>query len=152
MINDQTSKDPVAILFLVEPDENGYPSVSLEEIWCTSAGGDKFIIDNIPFYARDVSMGDEISTEIRDGERWFKKVAKLSRNTTVRVFARKSEIAPMLVPTLQSFGGMIEKMEGSPLIAVSLPASADIEGVMDYLDRESNAGSIGFEESSVRYR
>jgi hypothetical protein len=58
----------------------------------------------------------------------------------------------MLVPTLQSFGGMIEKMEGSPLIAVSLPASADIEGVMDYLDRESNAGSIGFEESSVRYR
>jgi len=97
-------------------------------------------------------MGDEISTEIRDGDRWYSALVKPSRNTTVRAFARRAEIESTLAPRLESFGGLSEKMEGSPLIALSLPPTADIAGALDYLDRDSDAGNVAFEESCVRYR
>jgi hypothetical protein len=148
----QDSITPISVLFSVQQDENGFPSVTCEQIWCLPAAGGNFVIDNVPFYARDVSMGDEIATEIRNGERWFASVSKPSRNTTVRVFARKDEFSTTLAPSLESFGGLVEKMQGPPLIAVSFPPSADIARALEYLDRESAAGNVAFEESSVRYR
>jgi len=152
MINNSSSEEPTAVFFPVEQDDNGHPSVSREQIWCLPGEKGRFIVNNIPFYARDISMGDEISTDIRNGEWWFSTLTKPSQNTTIRAFARKPEVAQKLVPRLQSFGGLTEKMEGSPLVAVSLPPAADIAGVLDYLDRESDAGNVAFEESCVRYR
>jgi hypothetical protein len=144
--------EPVEVSFPVKQDESGYPSVSREQIWCIEDADDLFVIDNIPFYAMDVSLGDEIRTEIRDDARWFGSLVKASQNTTLRVFARNKEIAPLIIPQLETFGGLTEKMEDSGLIAVSLPPTADIAGALAYLDRESNAGNLTFEESSVRYR
>jgi hypothetical protein len=152
MIGDLSTEQPTAVFFSVEQDENGYPSVGCEQVWCLPVERDRFVVEDIPFYARDVSMGDEISTELRDVERWFSAVVRPSRNTTIRAFARKPEIEKTLRPKLESFRGLTKKMEGSPLIAVSLPPSADIAGAMDYLDRESNAGNVAFEESCVRQR
>jgi hypothetical protein len=97
-------------------------------------------------------MGDEILTEFRDGERWFSAVLTPSRNTTIRAFAQKVEVESVLVVKLESFGGLAEKMEGSPLVAVSFPPTADLAGALEYLDRESDAGNVAFEESCVRYR
>ena len=152
MTSNSKSQEPTAVLFPVERDQHGYPSVSREQIWCLSVRGDRFIVDNIPFYARDVSMGDEILTEFRDGERWFSAVLTPSRNTTIRAFAQKVEVESVLVVKLESFGGLAEKMEGSPLVAVSFPPTADLAGALEYLDRESDAGNVAFEESCVRYR
>jgi Domain of unknown function (DUF4265) len=145
-------KNPIAVFVSVEQDENGYPSVSREQLWCIPVGENKCIVDNIPFYAREISMGDEIYFQTRNSEHWFNGVSKPSRNTTLRTFARKDGLVSNLVTKIRSFGGLTEKMEGSPVIAVSLPPSANIAGALDYLDRESDAGNVGFEESCVRYR
>lgn len=146
------ARNPVRVFFPVEQDESGYPAVSREQIWCVPTKDDLFLVDNTPFYAREISMGDEISVERRGRELWFSKLHKRSRNTTLRAFARNDDFAPALIPKLRSFGGVTEKMEGSPLIAVSLPPGADIAGALEFLDRESAVGNVAFEESSVRYR
>jgi len=152
MIDNSQTSEPTKIYFTVGRDESAYPSVSREQLWCLPVDGDRFTDDNIPFYARDVSMGDEVSTEMREGERWFSKVLRPSRNSTVRTVALKPEAHPLLGAKLESFGALTEKMEASPLVALSLPPTADIAGVMHYLDRESDAGNVDFEESCVRYK
>ena len=148
----QLKAEPSSVFFHVEQDKNGNPPITREEVWCIHKDGDRYIVDNIPFYARDISMGDEINTEIRNGERWFQAVTAPSKNTTVRVYARNPMTASTLLPLIHSFGGLTEKMEDSPLIAINFPPSADIAAAMEYLDRESEAGNLAFEESSVRYR
>jgi hypothetical protein len=145
------TNEPVRVFFPLEQDENGYPPVTCEMIWCLPATG-SYVVDNIPFYARDISLGDEVQTELRDGELWFVGLATPSKNTTVRGFARNGIFAPLLIPQLQAFGGVTEKMEGSDLVAISFSPSSDIAGALDYLDRETKVGNVAFEESSVRYR
>ena len=151
-MNEKMVGEPEKIFFAIEQDHSKYPSVSCEQLWCLPVQTDTYLIDNIPFYARDVSIGDEIRTELRDDRRWCICVTKPSTNTTLRVFARNPIFEPMLRPRLESFGGLTEKMEGSPLIAVSLPGIADIASALAFLDREYEAGNVGFEESCVRYR
>jgi len=144
-------KELVEVFFSVIQDENGWPPLSCERIWCLPSDDDVFVVDNIPFYARDISFGDEVQTEESDGVRWFASLVKPSGNTTLRVFALNKAVGPLLIPKLRALGGLTEKMEGSDFIAVSLPPSADIAQVLDFLDRESNNGNLAFEESSVRY-
>ena len=144
--------EPVEVHFPVDQDESGYPPVNDETIWCLPTDSGTFIVDNIPFYATNISMADEILAERRDGQLWFQSVVNPSKNTTVRVFARHSSIAPLVMPRMQSFGGLTEKMEGSDLIAVSFPRTADLAGALAFLDHESEVGNLAFEESAVRYR
>jgi hypothetical protein len=144
--------DSVRILFQVEQDPSGYPPVSREEIWCLPLSQDILVVDNIPFYARDISLGDEICVKIEDGSRWFASLVKPSSNTTLRVFVHRQAAAPLVISRLRSFGALTEKMERMDLIAVCLPATTDIAGILAYLDRETDIGSVAFEESSVRYR
>jgi hypothetical protein len=144
--------DRIQILFPVEQDDNGHPPVTCEQIWCELINQDRYIVDNIPFYTRDVSLGDEIQTVMRDGDRWFVRLLKPSRNTTVRAFARNHMFRPLLIPRLHAFGGLTEKVEGNDLVAISFPPSADLASSLDFLDRETESGNVAFEESSVRYR
>lgn len=146
------ANDREKILFPVEQDENGNPPLTCEQIWCESLSEGRYVVDNIPFYARDISLGDEIQTVARDGTKWFERLLKPSRNTTVRAFARNSTFGPLLVPRLRAFGGHTEKMEGIDLVAISFPPAADLASALDFLDRETASGNIAFEESSVRYR
>lgn len=144
--------EPVEILFSVEQDASFCPPVSEESIWCLPLSPGAFVVDNIPFYARDVSIEDEISADDLNGKLHFSKLLRPSKNTTIRVFATKPSAGEMIVPIMQSFGGLTEKMENSTLVAVSFPPSADLASALAYLDGESEAGRMAFEESAVRYR
>ena len=110
--------EPVEVVFSVDQDENGYSSVTSERIWCSPLGGGRYVVDNVPFYARDISFGDEIEADGKDGALCFSRMLQRSLNTTVRVFARKSVFAPDLIPRLRAFGGMTEKMEGFDFVAL----------------------------------
>jgi hypothetical protein len=115
-------REPVEVCFSIKQDENGFPPVSCERIWCLPGEDDLLVVDNIPFYARDVSMGDEVKTEIREGSRWFSSLIKPSTNTTLRVSVRNKIIAPLVIPKLQALGGLTEKMEGSDFNCRIAPA------------------------------
>jgi hypothetical protein len=143
---------PVKVFFRVEQQEDGYPPVAEESLWSVPKAAGVFQVDNVPFYARDISMGDEIAAELKDGVLRFSNMLRPSKNTTVRIFAREKSSEPMIVPRMRSFGGVTEKMEGSNLVAVSFPPSADLAGALAFLDSESDAGRLAFEESAVRYR
>src|SRR3982750_241279 len=114
-----SSKRPVKIYFNFEVDASGYPPVSSEYLWCTPTKNGSYIVDNIPFYAREVSMGDEISARMSDGGHLtFKSVVKPSANSTVRVFVMKKRQEQRVISSLKKLGCLTEAMEATPLIAV----------------------------------
>src|SRR5689334_7834646 len=132
--------DPVKVIFPVEQDESGYPPVNEESIWCLPQERDVFQVDNIPFYAYDISLEDKIRADVQRGVLRFEKLLAPSKNTTIRVFAKDQSSEPLIVPSMQSFGGLTEAMEGSSLVAISFSPSADLAGALAFLDRESAAG------------
>jgi len=144
--------EPVAMKFRVDRDESGNPPIGEEILWCLPHEGGTYVVDNIPFYVYDVSIGDEVRGRLEDGHLWFDSMVRPSRNTTVRVFARKEAAEPLIVPRMRSFGGLTEKMEGGKLVAVSFPPEADLASALAFLDEESATASLAFEESAVRYR
>lgn len=56
------SSQHVKILFELVQDEDGYPPVGVEGMWGAPLANGNALLDNIPFYARGVSSGDEVRT------------------------------------------------------------------------------------------
>ena len=48
------------VLFYLNRDESGYPPVEVESVWAV-ARADGFELDNIPFYAKGVALGDVVA-------------------------------------------------------------------------------------------
>ena len=57
------------IQFRLTLDEDGYPPASGETLWATALGDGTYRIDNIPFFATGVSLGDVVEAEMIDCRR-----------------------------------------------------------------------------------
>ena len=78
--------DGVKIHFQLEQDEDGYPPVAVESVWAQPAGQTgEYIVDNVPFFTRDATIGDTVRVREDDGNLWFERVVARSTNSLVRV-------------------------------------------------------------------
>lgn len=142
----------VKVYFDLPPDENGYPPAKSEFLWCTPTKRGTYLIDNIPFFVRDISMGDEISADRVDRMLHFTKLIKKSKNSTVRVLLKEPRRASMLRKQLSAYGCGSELMDELSLLTISMPPDAEIAKALAFLDEEAERNMIGIEESSVRYQ
>jgi Domain of unknown function (DUF4265) len=143
---------PVKVYVHLEVDDSGYPPVSSEFLWCIPTTQGSYIVDNIPFYAREISMGDEVTADVFEGLLAFRSVLKPSANSTIRVFVKQKEAQERIISRLHKFGCNTEAMEGTPLIAVSLPPDCHLQEALAFMDEEAGLGTVAIEESSVRYQ
>jgi Domain of unknown function (DUF4265) len=142
----------VKVYFDLPPDENGYPPAKSEFLWCIPTKRGSYLIDNIPFFVRDISMGDEISADNVGMVLHFAKLLKKSKNSTVRVLLKKPRRTAGLRKQLSVYGCGSELMDELSLLTVSMPPEADIAKALAFLDKEAERDTIGIEESSVRYQ
>ena len=64
--------EKVRMLCQLHPDYDGYPPVSVEGLWVQPQTSGTVLLDSIPFYARGIAPGDELSVSMRaNGEIWF---------------------------------------------------------------------------------
>ena len=72
------------IFFVQDIGENEFET---ESLWCIP-DGDNYIVDNIPFVAKRISLGDTIKAEYDTNEKvyYFDDFVSVSGNTTVRIF------------------------------------------------------------------
>jgi hypothetical protein len=76
----------VKILFYLERDEDGYPPVEVESMWAMERE-DGYELDNIPFYAKGVALGDVVAAEADvDGLLVYSRVVRRGGHSTYRVF------------------------------------------------------------------
>ncbi len=79
----------VKVRFRLEQDEDGYPPAGSEGLWAVPLGGDAYRIDNTPWFARNVAVGDVFLAESdTDGRLWAIERLRWSGNCTIRVGKR----------------------------------------------------------------
>src|SRR5437016_153090 len=80
------------ILLPIERDETDYPPTDWEALWARYISDGVYEVENVPFYARDISLGDRIAVITTGNEIVFRSVLSKSSSSTVRVIARSSKL------------------------------------------------------------
>jgi hypothetical protein len=142
----------VRILFRLERDEDGYPPSEWERLWAKKLPDGSYEIDNLPFYVRDISLGDKVSAIEHGGELHFEKLLLPSRNSIVRVFVKSPEQVELTRQELRKMGVESEVSDLPRMFAALLPPNVDVHKILEFLDERTESQEISFEESAVRYQ
>jgi hypothetical protein len=144
--------DLVKINFRLEQDEDGYPPVAVESLWARRGGdAQTFTVDNVPFFARDATLGDTVAGEIDgDGNLWFVRTLSRSENSLIRVTFFDKGCVDSVTASLEAMGCPTEYEKPHNLLAASVPPSVSLAVVQRYLQAETNAGRIDYEEAILR--
>ncbi|SHM45047.1 protein of unknown function [Chryseobacterium carnipullorum] len=138
------------VFFVQETAEKEYQT---ESLWCKS-DGDNFIVDNIPFIAERISLGDTIEVEYDEDDKqyYFEDFVESSGNTTVRIFVYK-DYENKIEETRQWFkenGCDSEVFLDRNIIAVNVPANISYRPIKQYLD-EGEGNVWSYEESCLEH-
>ena len=141
----------VKVHFQLEQDEDGYPAVAVESLWAEpGTKPDEYVIDNVPFFVRDATIGDTVRVREEDGHRWFDSLVHRSQNSLIRVVFFERDYVDTVSERLVAMGCSTEYLREHSLMAVSIPISANLMNVQTYLLAESGADRVDFEEPILR--
>ena len=134
-MSDTPAKSDSKVLFRV-PNDDG--SVEVETLWATSLGGDRYKLDNSPFYAYSVSWEDVVFAPWNEEEGFptFERVVEKSGNRAVRViFDPPVEDGNDSDRILQGLVGRGCSYEGATpsYIAINIPPAVALETVTAFL-------------------
>lgn len=113
----------------------------VETLWAFKVGTDKYRLDNLPFYAYGVSLGDVVLTSFHEDEGFpvFERAVEKSGNRTVRVIfdaeVDASNDAQRVLDSLVALGCGYEGTN-KRLIAINVPPEVKLEVVCTYLSRQ----------------
>jgi hypothetical protein len=139
--------DQVKVFFHLNQDEDGYPEVSVESVWAKPTGcADEYIVDNIPFFIREATIGDTLKVIKEDGVLWFDSLLRGSGNSLIRVVFFEDLSKEKVNEKLNAMGCSTEYSKDHNLLAVNIPAEVNLPDVQAYLQSESDLGRIDFEE------
>jgi hypothetical protein len=141
----------VKIHFRLEQDEDGYPPVAVESLWATpTAAAEQYVIDNVPFFIRDATVGDTVLVRKKDGNCWFDGVLSRSQNSLVRVVFFDRDCVEVLSKQLSAMGCSTEYLREHNLMAINIPGEIALTDVQAYLRAEAETGKIDYEEPILR--
>jgi hypothetical protein len=151
----------VKVVISIEQDAGGFPPFTREGVWAKPLGEDRFEVDNVPFYAYGVSLGDVVRASPAgvEGEYVLDAVEESSGHSVVRVKVRARGVDEAEVErrvrrwreTLDAMGCGSEASNLPTLFAVDVPAEVDYQPVRDRLDDGVRSGEIDFEEGNLRH-
>ncbi|MBG9376087.1 DUF4265 domain-containing protein [Panacibacter sp. DH6] len=138
------------IFFVQKINENEFEK---ESLWCIKRG-DNYIIDNIPFIAKRISLGDTIKAEydLEEGVYYFDDFVSVSGNSTVRLYFFKDVILIEDVRKyLNSLGCEGEIFLARKILAINVPSNIDYRVIKQYLDEGELQGKWQYEESCLAH-
>lgn len=140
---------PVKIIFEIERDEDGYPPEKYEGIWAAELGGNRYKIDNIPFFVRGVSCDDVVKAFGEHGELRFQEVVCRSENSTVRVIIYDLNEVESVRAQIRALGCDVEGTGIPGLLAINVPRSVFHE-TMDFIKSGAAQDRWDYEEGCLR--
>lgn len=141
----------IKVHFQLAQDEDGYPPVTVESVWARPGTNSReFVIENVPFFAREATLGDTVLIRDENGSHWFEAVLHSSGNSLIRiVFFNRLRLDRVRVDLL-ALGCELEYFEEYNILAVSIPKSVRLTDVQQYLQAEAGRGDIDYEEPILR--
>lgn len=150
-MSDEADENQVKVIFPLEQDEDGYPPIGSESLWATRVPEGYFEIDNVPFYVRGISPGDIVSTFEEDGGRFFDKIVSESGSSVLRVIVFAEEAMPDLRTELLKLGCELEIGHIPTLWSIEVPAEADFDSIVDFLEQGEKEDRWEYETASIRH-
>jgi hypothetical protein len=139
------------ITFHIEQDEDGYPPVTIETVWARRLGtSDEYVIDNLPFFARDATLGDVVRAKSTPSGLVFEEVVKWSPNSLIRVVVYDPSEMKEIRRKLKELGCSTEEFAERQLIAVDVPGDVKLASVQEYLEGLSQRDIAGYEEPILK--
>lgn len=136
----------IKIVFPLEQSE--WHNHANESMWAQPLGGNRFRIDNIPFFVYGLSNRDVVSAENLDANHTFKNVVERGGHSTYRIFPNKqpegNRVSEFLLQ-LKGMGCSLER-ERDVMIAVDVPPSTNIYDVYHLLENGVDEDIWDFEE------
>ncbi|SNT62864.1 protein of unknown function [Streptosporangium subroseum] len=152
--HDITENSKIKIWFRFVPREDWLP-YSTEGLWATRLSEDTARLENAPFLQDGVAEGETVRfTTDADGLHWAKELVEASGNCTIRILPVPSgplgPSAQAVHERLAPFGlGGEVFSEDLPLVAVTVPADAELGQIKALLIRGQEDGWWHFEASCV---
>lgn len=137
------------IVFELKKDADGYPPLAAESLWALKQADGSYKVDNIPFYARGVSLGDLVSVGENGGALVFTGIVARSGNSTFRAFIPEDLTRKSIMDAIKKIGGFCEVSEVGELVAISAPRECRQE-VADALDNWRQSGLLDYEAPVLR--
>lgn len=139
------------ILFELEQDTDNYPPVKYESVWAIK-NDNLYIIDSIPFFIYNVSLGDLVSIKERDGELWFNKIEQQSKNSTIRVYCPSEISWKSLKSVIESRFCKWEMSHIYNLVAINIDTEENFKLIISTMDEiKLNDTEFDYEEAAIRY-
>ncbi|MEV6214977.1 DUF4265 domain-containing protein [Nocardia sp. NPDC051833] len=129
--NEDDDTDYVRVVFRLPEDPAGWHVFSTERMWAVRLDERRVRLDNIPFHARAVALGDVVAVEADDeGVLWAGDVLEPSGNCTIRVIPAegclRAEVRQAVLDAFEPLGVEGEG-SGTGLVALNVPARSDLE-------------------------
>jgi hypothetical protein len=139
----------VKVVFKLEKDEDDYPPADYESVWALPVGEGLFQIDNIPFFATEIAIGDVVSAIHDGGELRFQKVVQPSGHSTLRLIIYDKSEVPTVRRLLEERGCTSEGSHIPGLISVDVPPSVSLAELRAMLDEGEAQERWGYEEACL---
>lgn len=148
--NSRAASSLVKINFPLPPEDQAQ-GVEAENLWAEPLGGDRFRIDNIPFYAYGISHEDVVVASQVEGRLRFQEVSARSGHSTYRVLVKDTagyEGADFqkLWARLRELGCTYEVAKRR-WITIDVPSDSDVFTVYRILEQGEADGVWSFEEA-----
>lgn len=142
--------DQDKVLFVLQPDKDGYPPYACESVWATKGDNGRYHIDNIPFFTHEATFGDVIETTEMENELWFSRMVMPSSNSLVRVIYFDTGTYEAIRHSLEEMGCAIEHFAEIRLISVNIPIHITIDTVRSYLQEGFRNEILDYQEAILR--
>lgn len=141
--------DHIRVFFVQDMGGEVYET---ESLWCI-ADGDNYIVDNIPFVAKRISLGDTIKAEYDADDKvfYFDDFVAVSGNTTVRLYFHDDQNIESVREELSKLECESERFLQRKMVAVNVPKAVDYKTVKSFLDRGEQQQKWTYEESCLAH-
>jgi len=140
------------VTFELTQDADGYPPFASESVWVQRTKDPTiFVVDNIPFFVRDISLEDVIRAEFRDAQLHYIETLRRSGHTTLHcIFLDDGQFKPV-TDHLERLGCEWEQSHIKHLIAIDVPPLVSYQDVMKSLQADGLGESFEVAEASMRH-
>lgn len=147
-------EERVRVVFRLERNRDGWSPAATERLWAASVGEGLVRIDNVPFFVPNLAWGDIVRTMTEpDGEIWASERVEWSGRCTIRVIPfAEGPLTGSRQAVLDTFAPMGvggEGIERFGIVALDVPADADLPGVLRLLRQGAREGWWDYEEACV---
>lgn len=124
-------------------------NIAEETIWANLLESGLYQIDNIPFYAPNLSNKDIIAVEDDEGVLYFDDLIEASGHSTIQIIFFDDSRSKDLLKKLEDLDCKWEGMKEQPYYTVDIPSNVNYDIVKVILDKETEAGILDYKESCL---